>query len=173
MKPAQERPSPEHVESRREKWRLFRRRQCVVPTWRGWLMIFLLVSGLVWLTVREVYSFLALMKPLHEGVLVVEGWAPDHVLEAAMEEFRSNRYEKLFVTGGPLEYGEPLAEYRTYADRGAAVLLKLGLTTNMVQAVPAPLVRQDRTYTSAVTLKKWWREHGATPAKLHLISVGP
>ena len=66
-----------------------------------------------------------------------------------------------------------MSEYKTYAQRGAAVLLKLGLTTNEVQAVPAPLVPQDRTYTSAVALRNWLREHNLKPARLHLMSEGP
>jgi uncharacterized SAM-binding protein YcdF (DUF218 family) len=123
--------------------------------------------------VRGVYPFLAPAAPLHEGVLVVEGWASDYVLNAAIAEFRSNRYDKIFVSGGPIEAGEPLEEYHTYAERGAAVLLKLGLTTNQVQAVSAPFVRQDRTYTCAVTLKRWWQAHDMAPRKLHLITAGP
>lgn len=58
---------------------------------------------------------------------MVEGWTPDYVLEEAVAEYKRGRYQKLYVTGGPIEAGAPLAEYRTYAERGAAVVLKLGL----------------------------------------------
>jgi hypothetical protein len=110
--------------------------------------------------------------PISGGVLVVEGWLPDRALEVAVAEFKRNRYEKLFVTGGPLEWGAPLSEYKTYAELGAATLIKLGLSTNSVQAVPAPLVHQDRTYTSAVFLRTWFRENNLAPTQLHLMTVG-
>jgi uncharacterized SAM-binding protein YcdF (DUF218 family) len=105
--------------------------------------------------------------------LVVEGWGPDYALQAALEEFNRNHYEKIFVTGGPLEQGVPLSEYKTYAELGAATLLKLGMSTNAVQAVPSPLVRRDRTYTSALSLRNWLDEHGTAPASINLITVGP
>jgi uncharacterized SAM-binding protein YcdF (DUF218 family) len=75
-------------------------------------------------------------------------------------------------TGGPIEAGAPLVEYGSYADRGAAVLVKLGVNTREVKSVPAPRTKQDRTYTSAVALATWWRDHGVSPTKVHLVTDG-
>lgn len=44
---------------------------------------------------------------------------------------------------------------------------------DQLEAVPAPLVRQDRTYVSAVALKNWLQEHGRTHRRMHVISQGP
>jgi hypothetical protein len=152
---------------------LVRRRSCLVPTWRGWLAL-ILVCGVVGAAgVRALHPFLAVNDPEPGGLLVVEGWAPDYALKAAIAEFNRNHYEKVYVIGGPLEQGGPLSEYGSLAELGAATLVKLGLSTNVVQAVPAPYVPQDRTYTAAVALRKWWREHGISPTKVHLISEGP
>jgi len=153
-------------------WGLFRHSQCVVPTWRGWLLSSVVFLALGILGVREIHPFLAPIDPLPGGVLVVEGWAPDYGLEAVLAEFRTSHYDKIYVTGGPVDWGAPLAEYRTYAERGAAVFLKWGLSTNLVQAVPAPRARQDRTFTSAVALRNWWREHHLAPTKVHLMTNG-
>ena len=154
-------------------WGLLRRRQATLPTWRGWIVILVLV-GLIGLGgLRCSYSFLAVNDPSPSGILVVEGWASDYVLAAAKEEFTQHRYLKLCVTGGPIEAGAPLCEYRTYAERGVAVLLKLGLSTNEVSAVPAPLVRQDRTYTCARTLRQWLATNNIAATNINLISVGP
>jgi hypothetical protein len=105
--------------------------------------------------------------------LVVEGWSPDYALAEAVQEFKRHSYEKVFTTGGPLEYGAPLSEYKTYAELGAATLVKLGLSTNEVGSVPAPFVKQDRTYTSAVALNRWMKDHGATVTNVNVITVGP
>jgi|ERR1041384_388496 hypothetical protein len=152
---------------------LLRQRPCLVPTGRGWLVLGLLLGLLAFGAVRGIHPFLAVTDPLPRGVLVVEGWATDYELAEAAAEFHRNHYERLYVTGGPLDVGAPLAEYNTYAERGAAVLLKLGLSTNEVQAVPAPFVRQDRTYASATALKTWFRSHGISPLCVHVISEGP
>ena len=161
------------MDPNRKCWGLLRRRECLVPSGRGWLALLLVIVAVSTITVLEIHPFLAVTRPVPGGVLVVEGWVTDTVLEEVKAEFERHPYEKLYVTGGPLEWGAPLSEYKTAAQRGAAVLVKLGLSTNEVQAVPAPLVQQDRTYTSAVTLRKWLREHSVQPAQLHLISEGP
>ena len=90
-----------------------------------------------------------------------------------MAEFKQHPYVKLLVTGIPLEQGTLLSAYTNHAHVGAATLLKLGLTTNDVQAVPASQVRRDRTYNMAVSLKHWLREHDLSPTKINLITVGP
>jgi len=152
---------------------LLRRRECLLPTWRGWLL-FLLAGLLLTIgAVRKVQSFLAVNDPVAGGALVVEGWAPDYALEEAVTEFRRHHYIRLYVVGVPLERGAPLSEYKTYAELGAATLLKLGLDRDSVQAVPTPAVRQDRTFASALALKQWLQQHNAMPAELNLISLGP
>lgn len=149
-----------------------RRRQFLVPTWKGWLLLLLVFCPLATVAVRGLHSFLAVNRPLTGGVLVVEGWVADYALQIAADEFRHDHYAKIYVTGGPIESGAPLVEYKTYAERGAAILLKLGLGTNAVQAVPAPFVAQDRTYVSAMTLRRWWRQNCAAPAKVQLVTEG-
>jgi len=79
----------------------------------------------------------------------------------------------LYVTGGPLEAGYPFAEHQTYAERGLAGLIRQGLAPEMAQAVPAPATLKDRTYGSAVALRKWLQDHGIHPGKFNVVSIGP
>lgn len=152
---------------------LLRRRQCWVPTLRGWVLAALSVAALALLGLREMGPFLTVSDPVPGGVLVIEGWAPDYVMEVAAAEFKRNHYAKLFVTGLPVEQGSFLSAYTNFANAGVATLLKLGLSTNDLQAVPATQVRRDRTYNMAVALKKWLREHDQSPTKVNLITSGP
>ncbi len=161
------------MKERKPFWGLLARRPCWLPTWRGWLALGLAVTLLLGLAVRNAYAFLAVNDPVAGGALVVEGWQPDYALEAAIAEFKRHPYEKLYVTGGPIDRGAPLSEYKTYAQLGAAILLRLGLDPAVVQAIPAPWVRQDRTYTSAVALREWLREHRIAPKNFHLLTLGP
>jgi hypothetical protein len=125
------------------------------------------------LVLQGVYPFLAVSAPEPGGVLVIEGWVPDFALQAAMAEFNRHHYDKVFVTGGPIETGGPFMTYRNLADLCAATLLKLGMNSNVVESVPAPKGPQGQTYACAVALKRWWGSHGMAPAKVNLFTVGP
>jgi uncharacterized SAM-binding protein YcdF (DUF218 family) len=155
-----------------QHWGLLRRRLCLLPTLRGWLLLLIPSAALLILGFRNVNAFLAVNDPVPAGVLVVEGWSPDYALETARLEVKRNPYYKLYVVGGPLEQGAPLSEYKTSAELGAAILLRMGMSNNTVQAVPAAYVRQDRTYAAAVALQSWLRQHSAIPKDMNLISVG-
>src|ERR1035437_8291384 len=119
---------------------LLQRRECLLPTWRGGLVLLFAVAALVVFSIRGAYSFLAVNDPVDNGALVIEGWLPDYALQQAITEFGKGCHSRIFVTGGPLESVAPLSESGTFAELGAATLLLLGLNTNSVQAVPAPKV---------------------------------
>lgn len=137
----------------------FNRRVCLAPTRRffiaGVLLALVLALAFAW----SIYPFLAVNSPLGKGQLVVEGWLSDKGLERAISEFREGQYDFIYVTGGPIESGGPLMNYKSYAELCAAVLRELGMDTNRLQAVPAPRVAQDRTYTSALALRRWLELH--------------
>ncbi len=92
---------------------LLRRRQCLVPTLRGWLLLALGCAALAFVAARGLHPFLAVTDPVPGGVLVVEGWVPDYMLEAAIAEFKRNHYAKLFVTGIPCSRALPCPNTRT------------------------------------------------------------
>jgi hypothetical protein len=159
--------------ARKRGWGLCHRREITVPTWRGWLLCLFFFGILGFVLLRCVYPFLAVNAPAAGGVLVVEGWAPDYVLRSAIAEFHRGAYDRVYVTGGPVEVGAPLSQYENFAAVGTSTLVKLGLPADAVQAVPAPRVAQDRTFTSAVILKRWWRAHRIVPSTVQVISLGP
>ena len=153
-------------------WGLLRRRECLLPTWRGWTLM-LIVSALLVIGVGgNLHAFLAITAPVPAEVMVVEGWAPDYAFREAAAEFKRGGYRKVYVTGGSLEQGSHLSEYQTYATLGAALLARMGLSGDVVQAVPAERVRQDRTHASAVALSVWMRQHNAVPASFNVVSFG-
>jgi len=154
------------------KWRLLRKREVTLPTWRGWTIIFLIATAVGIMFIRGVHGFLAMQRPAPDGVLVVEGWQADYALQLAAREVELGHYRRLYVTGGPLESGAPLSEYGTYAELGASVLSKSGVNTNQIEAVPAPWVPQDRTFTCAVTLRDWFRARHEVPARITVLTSG-
>ena len=153
-------------------WGLLRRRSCWAPTLRGWLLLLIFAGVPLIFGFRNAAMFLAVNDPVPDGVLVMEGWSPDYAMQTAIAEFKRNPDHKLYVVGGPLQQGMPLSEYKTEAEIGAAILLRMGMSKEAVQAVPAPYVRKDRTYTAAVALQDWFRQHGGAPTAINLISLG-
>ena len=153
--------------------RLFKKREITIPTWRGWLLIAFITIPLFVGGCRELHPFLAVTDSRSGEIFVVEGWASDSVLQLAMQEVKTNRYTMVCVTGGPIDVGAPLFEYKTYAERGAAILQGLGMETNLLRAVPAPRVKQDRTYISAVSLKRWLDVQGISPKRVNILTQGP
>ncbi len=151
---------------------LLRRRQCIVPTWRGWLLL-LLVAGIAGtFIVRNLYGFLAVNEPLPGDILVIEGWSPDYVIEGAAEDFRKSQYKRICLTGGPIDFGNAMREHKTYAEYAKALCLKLGLPAEALHAIPAPPVEKDRSYASALALRQWLHEHAATDAKINIAGNG-
>ena len=160
------------VPEKAKGWCLFRRREVTLPTWRGWLLILLLFTGFSACVFCNLHRFLALNRPLAGGVLVVEGWLSDKAMQACSQEMLRSNYARLYVTGGPLESGAPLSEYHSFAQLGAAVLLKFGVNSNTLVAVPSPWVAQDRTFTSAVALRTWFRERQEMPDRITVVTCG-
>ena len=144
-----------------------------MPTWRGWLLFFLVIGVAMTVVVRGLYGFLAINDPLPGGILVVEGWSLDYVIEGAVDEYRKSHYEKICLTGGPIEFGNAMSEHRTYAEYAKALCLKLGVPAEVLHAIPAAAVERDRTYASALALRQWLREHGAMNSKINITGNGP
>lgn len=154
-----------------ETWKLLRPRTGRSLTWRGWLLLLLLaVAAPAFALVRLAHPFLALTAREAADVLVVEGWLPDFGLQGALEEFRRGGYRQIYVVGIPLEKGEFLSEHGTYAEVGRLTLERMGAPAERVRAVPAPKVRKDRTFASAVALRDWLARHGGLPGAINVVS---
>jgi hypothetical protein len=149
---------------------LLRRREMIIPTWRGWLgLAFLLFAGargfLSW-----VHPFLAVNAPIGGEALVVEGWIPDYALREALREFRARRYPRLITTGGPVPAGMAFSYHGNYARLAAAALCEFGLSPDSIVAVPSLAVQKERTYAEGVAVAAWMRRAGRVPGSLDLYS---
>jgi len=136
-------------------------------------LLILLVCALVtsgYIYIRHIYGFLSPNAPIDAQILVIEGWIPDDALVKAAEHFGSNQYEWVIATGGPLDHGFFLSEYKTFANLAKATLTKISNRRDIV-AVPGPEVNKDRTYASALALKKWLNENRIRSDEVNLVSL--
>ena len=153
--------------------RWFRRRTVPVPTWRTVGLAAVLGAVAFAGAIRALPGFLAVTARVPGAeLLVVEAWGPDFVVGAAWTEYRQGGYKRLFVTGGPMERGEALSEYGSYAELGRATLLRLGAPADGVEAAAGPKVVRDRTLASAQALRSTLAARGALPKALCVMTPG-
>ena len=151
---------------------LMRKREIWLPTWQGWLLLFFLVVLSGGLFITNVFSFLAITKPVSAQYMVIEAWMPDSVIPQAVKEFNKQNYKQIFLTGGPLEHGHYLGAWRTFPDVTCASLLKLGIPKEVLVSLPIEEVKTDRTYQSALNFKKWLNQQTNQIKAVNVYSVG-
>jgi uncharacterized SAM-binding protein YcdF (DUF218 family) len=163
------------AEPRRALWGLLDRKERWSPSWRGRLILALILASALLLVgalvLKGVYPFLATTHRVNANILVVEGWIHEYAIRAALKEFQSNHYARIFTTGGPVEgTGGYINDYCTSASVGADLLRKNGLANGSVQMVPSRVMDRDRTYGSAVALRNWFRDHNMAVSGIDVVT---
>ena len=117
------------------------------------LIILLFIILIFTLIFRNLNSFLSVSHPVNTKLLVVEGWLPDDVLKSVMVEFYEKDYDKLIITGKPIERGFYISEYKTSADIAQQTLIESGFDKAKIEKIAIPKsITKDRTYANAVSL---------------------
>ncbi|MGD9782798.1 MAG: cytosine deaminase [Kiritimatiellia bacterium] len=117
------------------------------------------------------YPFLARHDPVRSDLLVVEGWLKDEMLLQAAGWAESNGVKKIVATGGPIEMGSYLAEWKTHAEMTKARMEAMGLGAKFeLAAAPAEKVRRGRTREAARGLRA---ALGMERGSFNLASEGP
>jgi uncharacterized SAM-binding protein YcdF (DUF218 family) len=143
-----------------------------MPTWKGCLLLAMVVVLLGYGSLRWIHPFLAVDAPVEARIMVVEGWIPMPALKAAADRFRAEGYEMLCSVGGPLP-GEPADSPRNHAVIVADQFLEMGIPAEKIHAIPSGAPERDRTYTSAAVLRGWFKRRGEIPTHLNVVTQGP
>jgi hypothetical protein len=140
-------------------------------TFRAKIILFGFAIIIAIVAVRQIYPFLAITHRVDTNVLVVEGWVHKYAIRAAIAEFETGKYQRVFTTGGPVTgNGGYVNDYQTAASVGADLLRNFGLPGDSVQMVPSHEMDRDRTYSSAVALRKWLQEHHEKVKSLNVLT---
>ena len=154
------------------KFGLIERKERWVLNGRGWFILLISVAALLFLIFTTVHPFLSVNDPVEGDILVVEGWIPDYALKKAINEFQAHNYSLLVTTGTTLLVGSHLSKYKSSAEVAAATLKQLGLDEDLIAVVTAPAVRKDRTYATALALKKWLLNSNVSVNSLNIYTLG-
>ncbi|MSU20367.1 MAG: YdcF family protein [Pedosphaera sp.] len=148
--------------TRKERWGLSR---------RGWLWTASLVLVSLVLVLFTVYPFLAVTHRVDTDILVVEGWIHKYAIRAGAEEFTSGSYQRVYATGGPVVgNGGYVNDYQTSASVGAELLQRAGIPSESLQMVPSHEMGRDRTYSSAIALRDWFRDNKVPVRNFNIVT---
>jgi uncharacterized SAM-binding protein YcdF (DUF218 family) len=148
--------------TRRERWGL---------SWHGWLIFILVALLIAVLLLLNIQPFLAKTQRVNASVLVVEGWIHEYAIRDAATEFQTNHYEKIYTTGGPIVGSDGFTnDFNTSASVGAELLKKNGVPNEFIQMIPSHISGRDRTYSSAVALRDWFREHNVSVRSINVLT---
>src|SRR4030095_10981008 len=154
-------------------WGIFIRKERWGLSWRGWLLVTsagLVAACLVFLNVRP---FLAVTHRVNTNVLVVEGAMQRYAIRGGAEEIKNGSYERIFTPGGPENgSGGYTNDYNTSASVAAESLEKFGVPGDLVQMVPSRVFARERTYSSAVALRDWFRDHNLPIHSFNVLTEG-
>jgi hypothetical protein len=108
---------------------------------------------------------------VNTNVLVDDGSIQRYAIRGGAEEFKNGSYEPIFTTGGPVEgNGGYTNDYNTSASVAAESLKKFGVPGDLVQMVPSRVIARERTYSSAVALRDWFREHNMPVRSINVLT---
>ena len=151
---------------------LVSRKQCWVPTARGWLVLMGMALATGIYILHSLDSFLSVNRPVPAEVLVVESWLPDYAYRGAVEEFQRGKYKYIITTGFIL--AEPWLEskFKSAAEFAAANLVAMGIQTNQIIVLSATHETRDRTYASAVPVRQWLQTHNPPLDSINVYTLG-
>ena len=145
------------------------------PRWglsiRGWLAVLGAIALLFWLLLFRLEPFLAYSAPVEADILIIEGWIADEGVMGAIAEFERYPYELLITAGSNFGRGEYLSQYRNFANLAKATLVTLGVEPQVIQPIPTPPTKRDRTLASATEVKKWLAENKLDPEGINVYTV--
>jgi len=125
------------------------------------------------LIAMSVYKFLAITRPLGEGVLVVDAWIPAQTLAESISIFNSGRYRYLVVLGGPSQETANISHSTVAdADLAASTLEKLGLDTRKLVKINVPDNSSGRTRRRATALRSWLDSSQTSTCCVDVFTVG-
>ena len=153
----------------------FKRRTVWLPTWRFSFLMLVLTLLFGYLGLKNVHGWLAVRDPIPEAkYVVIEGWVPDYVVQAAVDWARENNVRRIYTTGLEIELGSHLMPFHSYAELCAQTAVRLGADPAKLVPAPALAVNTERTRAMAAALNDKLKGEGIPPGdrKINLFTAG-
>ncbi|MCP4766760.1 MAG: hypothetical protein GY875_10875 [Gammaproteobacteria bacterium] len=148
---------------------LFRRRNLVLPTLTGWLVILLVLGLVVVFVFRNMALYLTVNEPVGADYLVIEAWMGKEELDQAHRYFDDEGYGLAILVGGPID--DDFHEMDSnYAQRAADYLHLKGMPKDKLVVLEPPDSAQNRTFLNAVFVRDWFLQQGGEVANIDIFT---
>jgi hypothetical protein len=153
---------------------LVTRKSCWTLSLRGWVVLFLIGMAALSAIVFGIHPFLAVTRTVDAEYLVIEGWIQPYAIKEGVAEFHAHSYRKIFTTGGPVPSLREVSDEEgyTYAHLAAGRLKQQKFPKELIEIAPAEEADRDRTFTSAVALRRKLEEKAIAVKALNVVTVG-
>jgi uncharacterized SAM-binding protein YcdF (DUF218 family) len=148
---------------RKERW---------VLSPRGRLLACLIMITVALAASRGLYPFLAVTQRTSGEILVVEGWINSASAEQAAGEYYNANYQSVLVVAAVYDAGNKWDSGRYKPEYIAEALVRLGVPGNRVHVVFCEVVKKDRTYESALAVRRWLHERGMPAKAIDVVTIG-
>ena len=154
------------------KIQLTKRTECRRLTLQGWLcvLVSLLIIGLVFF--KSIHSFLAVSKPVRADILVVDGLLTGYAYDTIVKFIERDKYKYVIATGVDMNYVYTQEDGYNNAELSYKILLTKKIENCRIEKAPAYKVIKDRTFTSAITLRKWLLDNNLKDQSINLVTLG-
>jgi hypothetical protein len=106
-------------------------------------------------------------------VLVIEGWTPPWGMIEVATEFRRGQYDHVLIVRPVLDESTEYDLAWSSADFAAAALAKNGVPATQITKLFTLVVKKDRTYHAALTVKEWLGTNGVAIKGINVATIGP
>jgi hypothetical protein len=135
-------------------------------------LVYLLILGLSFVSIRGLYSFLALSDPVLGGVIAIEGWIHDINVEQTINRYDPTHDLDVYIINAVPPAGFGRESGRRHSEYIETKLKGAGVPTERVHLVFYEASNKDRTYHTALALKNWLRERGIPITSLNVVTTG-
>lgn len=148
---------------RRERWTL---------SFRGLILVLLAVVITAVTGLHALYPFLAITRPVPTRILVLDGWLPTYDINKAAAIYLAGNYQHLLDVSATYDF-QAIDQDPGNAFVVTRILVRDGIPPREVNPVVFEGVKIDRTFYSAIAVKKWCGQHGIPLQSLDIATLGP
>ena len=153
-------------------FRLTKQTECRRLTFTGWLCVIVSIMLLSLFVFYNIHSFLAISKPVKAEILVVDGLLPGYAYDTIVKFIERDKYKYIITTGVEMDYIYTQADGFNSAELSYKILLTKNIINCHIEKAPADKAFIDRTFSSAIALRKWFRANGIKNQSFNLITLG-
>ena len=155
------------------RFRIIRKRERWGLTIWGWLVLILFFIIAIIIFVRGIIPFLTPEHTLDSDIMIVEGYVPDYAFPFIIKTFNEKNYKLLITSGVSFDQGFYITGVKSAANLIYESMLKLGFDSTKMVLLPLPSgIFRDRTYNTALYIRKYFKDNNIDAKQFNLISLG-